>query len=238
LEKVIKKLLELKIGVIGTLGGRYFGMDRDKRWDRTEKAYRVFWGEGARASQCNPQAVLQDSYHKGKDDEFVEPISILPEYAFQDGDECIFLNFRADRMRQIVAAVGSAEFSNFERKHPPLPVTCLTSYDEHFPFPVVYEPNSLSHILGEVVADAGLKQFRIAETEKYPHVTFFFNGGVEVPYPGEHRILIPSPKVATYDLQPEMSAYEVTQACRDYVEKEHPDFVCLNYANSDMVGHT
>jgi 2,3-bisphosphoglycerate-independent phosphoglycerate mutase len=239
LERLVKLIQNLGIGVIGTIAGRYFGMDRDQRWDRVQKAYMAFWGEGPVASECDPVAVLKQSYAKGINDEFVEPTVILSQFCFKPEDEVLFFNFRADRMREIVAAVGEKDFTGFARSHPPMSVSCLTSYNEHFSFPVAYATNSLTHILGEVIADAGLRQFRIAETEKYAHVTFFFNGGKEAPMAGEERVLIPSPRdVATYDKKPAMSALEVSKKLVEAIASKQFSFLVANFANADMVGHT
>ena len=226
---------------IVTVCGRYFAMDRDKRWDRVERAYDMLTtGAGERAG--DPVAAIRASYEAGSTDEFVAP-TVIGDYAgMADGDGVLMANFRADRAREIVGALVEPKFEGFKRRRVVdfADAVGMVEYAEtlnrHLAtlFPLV----SLNGILAEVLADAGLKQLRIAETEKYPHVTFFFNGGVEAPFPGEERILVPSPKVATYDLQPEMSAAEVTDRLVDAIGTGRFDFVFVNYANADMVGHT
>ena len=239
LKQLIEKLKELGIGSIGTMGGRYYYMDRDKRWNRTEKAYNAMvLGEGYRCT--DPIKALHDAYNRGETDEFVKPYVINPECLIEDGDVVFFFNFRADRMRQIVSAVGLEDFKGFERKKVVKPsyVATMTLYDETFPFDVAFPPQELKNVLGEVISKLGYKQLRIAETEKYAHVTYFFNGGREEPFPGEDRILVPSPKVATYDLKPEMSAPEVTEKVVERIKSGEYKLIVLNYANPDMVGHT
>jgi 2,3-bisphosphoglycerate-independent phosphoglycerate mutase len=227
---------------IASLGGRYFGMDRDTRWDRAEKWYLAsVKGEGPRAS--DPLDVIQESYARDVTDEFIEPVVIerdgKPIAPMQDGDALICFNYRADRMRQIVRSLTEEKFSGFRvGKRPKLHVVTMTSYDRTFELPVAFPPQSMANIVGETVSNAGKTMFRTAETEKYAHVTYFFNGGVETPFPGEERLLVSSQKVATYDLAPEMSAPGVTDVlCRAIDECAH-DFVLCNYANGDMVGHT
>ncbi|SHG76269.1 phosphoglycerate mutase [Thermosyntropha lipolytica DSM 11003] len=243
IDKLVKKMQVMGVGQIATIGGRFYGMDRDKRWERVEKAYRAMvMGEGLKAP--NPYAALQASYEKRVTDEFVEPTVITDEKGepvglVKDGDSIIFFNFRADRARQITRAFVDQDFSGFKReKHPRVYFVCMTQYDITIDAPVAFPPQDLSNTLGEVLAKEGLRQLRIAETEKYAHVTFFFNGGVEEPNPGEDRILIPSPQVETYNLKPEMSAYEVTQRVLEEIDKDVYDVIILNYANPDMVGHT
>lgn len=243
IDKLVKRMQAMGIGQIATIGGRFYGMDRDKRWERVEKAYNAMvLGEGVKAP--NPYAGLQASYEKRVTDEFVEPTVITDEKGkpvglVEDGDSIIFFNFRADRARQITRAFVDEDFNGFERKkHPEVYFACMTQYDITIDAPAAFPPQDLSNTLGEVLAKEGLKQLRIAETEKYAHVTFFFNGGVEEPNPGEDRILIPSPKVETYNLKPEMSAYEVTARVLEEIDKEIYDVIILNYANPDMVGHT
>ena len=233
-----RKMNELEIGKIATLGGRYYYMDRDKRWDRTEKAYNAMvLGKGQRES--DPIKALKDAYERGETDEFVLPTVISKDCLIDKNDSVFFFNFRADRMRQIVSAVGLDDFSGFERKgEKPAYIATMTLYDETFPFDVAFPPQTLEMVLGEVISNAGFKQLRIAETEKYAHVTYFFNGGREEPFPGEDRILVPSPKVATYDLKPEMSAYEVTDKVVERIKAEEYKLIVLNFANPDMVGHT
>ena len=240
----IKQLQEamaaMNFGKIATVIGRYYAMDRDKRWDRVEKAYRALvLGEGKIVAE--PVEGVEASYAAGVTDEFVEPLVIEGVDAkITSGDGIIFFNFRPDRARQITRALNDVEFPHFERPATALPVNyvCMTQYDATIDAPVAYPPESIDDTLGQVLAKQGMHQLRIAETEKYAHVTFFFNGGVEEPNINEERILIASPKVATYDLQPEMSAYEVTYALLSELDKNKFDVVILNYANPDMVGHT
>lgn len=236
---------ELGIGEIATIAGRYYAMDRDKRLDRTEKAYNaIVFGEGMKAD--NALVALEKSYAREETDEFVVPTVIVdkngkPRGTVREGDSIIFFNFRPDRARQLTYAFCNEDFQGFERKEGLFPVffVCMTQYDVKVKNAhIAYEPQSLDNIFAEVISRAGLKQLRIAETEKYAHVTFFFNGGVEKSYPGEDRILIPSPKVATYDMKPEMSAYEVTDKVIEKIREDIYDVIILNYANSDMVGHT
>ncbi|PAP78047.1 2,3-bisphosphoglycerate-independent phosphoglycerate mutase [Rubrivirga marina] len=228
------------VGVVGSVVGRYWAMDRDHRWERTEKAYRLLT-EGEGTSYDDPAAYLQQSYADGTTDEFVEP-GVLGDGVgtrVGDGDAVVFFNFRSDRGRQLTHAFTDADFDGFERgPRLDLHYVTMTPYSAAFDVPVVFEKANLDDTLGEVVARAGLTQLRAAETEKYPHVTFFFNGGREVQYDGESRVLVPSPKVATYDLQPEMSAPELAQRVAAAIREEAPNLVVLNFANPDMVGHT
>ena len=240
----IKQLQEaiagMEFGKIATVMGRYYAMDRDNRWDRIEKAYKTLvLGEGNLVA--DPVQGVEASYEAGVTDEFVEPMVVEGVDAkITSGDGIIFFNFRPDRARQITRALNDAEFPHFERPASALPVNyvCMTQYDATIDAPVAYPPEEYNDTLGEVLAKEGKHQLRIAETEKYAHVTFFFNGGVEEPNLNEERILINSPKVATYDLQPEMSAYDVTEALLAELDKDKFDVVVLNYANPDMVGHT
>ena len=240
----IKQLQEaiagMAFGKIATVMGRYYAMDRDNRWDRIEKAYKTLvLGEGNLVA--DPVQGVEASYDAGVTDEFVEPMVVEGVDAkITSGDGIIFFNFRPDRARQITRALNDAEFPHFERPASALPVNfvCMTQYDATIDAPVAYPPEEYNDTLGEVLAKEGKHQLRIAETEKYAHVTFFFNGGVEEPNLNEERILINSPKVATYDLQPEMSAYDVTEALLAELDKDKFDVVVLNYANPDMVGHT
>lgn len=240
LQQLQQSMDELSFGKIATVIGRYYAMDRDKRWDRLEKAYRALvYGEGKIVS--NPVQGVEASYAAGVTDEFVEPLMIDGVDAkITAGDGIIFYNFRPDRARQMTRALHDAEFPYFERPASALPVNyvCMTQYDATIDASVAYPPESYNDTLGEVLAKQGLHQLRIAETEKYAHVTFFFNGGVETPNFNEERILIDSPKVATYDLQPEMSAYLVTEALLAELDKDKFDVVVINFANPDMVGHT
>ncbi len=244
LEELEKVCQEKGIGRIATIGGRYYGMDRDKRWDRVEKAYAAMvYGEGETANSA--LEAVTNSYAKEVTDEFVLPTVMMkngkPLATIKNGDPVIFFNFRPDRAREIARVFVDPNFDGFTRKTGFLgpQFSCMTQYDETLEVPIIFPPEEkLQNILAEVLGNNGLKQLRIAETEKYAHVTFFFNGGVEQPYPLEERVLIPSPKVATYDLKPEMSALEVTDAVLAEIEKDKFDAIIMNYANCDMVGHT
>jgi len=239
-----KKMKELQLGTIATVAGRYYTMDRDKRWDRVEKGYRAMVaGEGPKA--CLAMEAVERAYSYKITDEFVEPTVIVDEQGnpvglVQKNDVVIFYNFRADRARQISHAFVDPVFEPFERPggYLNLHYVCMTQYDITLDAPVAFPPQNLDNTLGEVVSKAGLKQLRIAETEKYAHVTFFFNGGVEEAYPGEERILIESPKVATYNLKPEMSAWQISDKVVEKIRETSYDLIVLNYANADMVGHT
>ena len=234
------KLNELGIGKIATVTGRYYAMDRDNRWDRVEKAYAAFvYGEGEKADGW--KACIEKSYADGVTDEFVVPCVTCEGGRVSEGDTVVFLNFRPDRARQITRVFVDDNFKGFERRYGRFPVNyvCMAEYDATMPnVEVAYPPVELTNVLGEYLAKNGKTQLRIAETEKYAHVTFFFNGGVEAPYEGEDRKVIPSPKVATYDLKPEMSAYEVAEECAARIRSGKYDVVILNFANCDMVGHT
>ncbi|BCJ86942.1 2,3-bisphosphoglycerate-independent phosphoglycerate mutase [Effusibacillus dendaii] len=239
------KMEQLGVGQLATVQGRYYAMDRDKRWERTEKAYRAMvYGEGPKYQ--DPLLALKESYDKSVTDEFVMPTVITdangqPVGLIEDQDAVIMFNFRPDRAVQISQAFTNEDFRGFDRgpKCPKnLHYVCLTFFSESVDGFVAYKPTTLDNTMGEVVTQNGLRQLRIAETEKYPHVTSFFSGGREEKFAGEERILIPSPKVATYDLKPEMSAYEVTDAVLKEIEAEKFDFIVLNFANPDMVGHT
>lgn len=227
---------------IATLTGRYFGMDRDRRWERTRLAYDAM-AHGIGAPVEHPVLAVQAAYQRGETDEFIRPLihhrGGAPVATMRDGDGVLFFNYRSDRMRQIVAALALEEFNEFDVGDRPI-VSCvtMTQYDQTFPFPQAFPPFSLARILAEVLAERGRSQFRTAETEKYPHVTYFFNGGYEPPYPGEERCLIPSQRVATYDLAPEMSAVGITDALCRTIDGGAHDFILCNYANADMVGHT
>ncbi|MBV8173033.1 MAG: 2,3-bisphosphoglycerate-independent phosphoglycerate mutase [Verrucomicrobia bacterium] len=224
---------------IATVVGRYFAMDRDKRWDRNKLAWdAIVLGRGETVNMSPAEAVRQ-RYQQGETDEFLKPLvfSQANKQRIRDGDVVFFFNFRADRGRQLSQALLFKDFNGYDREvHPKVHFVTMTVYDKTFDCPVAFQPQTLDDILGKVVSDAGKAQLRIAETEKYPHVTYFFNGGVEVAFPGEDRVIVPSPKVATYDLKPEMSAPEVTTEVlarmKDY------DLIILNFANPDMVGHT
>ena len=225
---------------IATISGRYYAMDRDNRWDRVSKAYEVLTGKTI--PQNDAISAIEKSYADGKNDEFVLPTAIGDYTGMNDGDGLFMVNFRADRVREILTALLDKNFAGFERKKiVNFSATLgMTEYSSKLSalIPALFTPEPLTKILGEIVSDAGLKQLRIAETEKYAHVTFFFNGGREQEYVGEERILVPSPKVATYDEKPEMSAYEVTEKLVAAIEADKFDFIVVNYANTDMVGHT
>ena len=240
LGEIQKKLSQLGVGKIATVVGRYYAMDRDNRWDRVEKAYAAFvYGEGEKFA--DPIAAIQASYDKDVTDEFVLPCITCEGGRVQAGDTIVFTNFRPDRAREITRAFADDAFTGFERKLGRIPVqyVCMAQYDATMPnVEVAYPPVPLTNVLGEYVAAHGKTQLRIAETEKYAHVTFYFNGGREAPFEGEDRCVIPSPKVATYDLQPEMSAYLVADECKKRIESGKYDMIILNFANCDMVGHT
>ena len=235
-----QKIEELGLGQIATVSGRYYAMDRDNRWERVKLAYdAIVNGEGNK--DPDPVAVMQKSYDAGVTDEFIVPTVVTEGAGIKAGDSVIFFNFRPDRARELTRALVDPDFAGFEREKGFFPLTyiCMTQYDATMPnVEVAYRPESLANTLGEYLSRLGKTQLRIAETEKYAHVTFFFNGGVEAPYEGEDRVLIPSPKVATYDLQPEMSAYAVTDEAVRRIESGRYDVIILNYANCDMVGHT
>ena len=237
-----EKMKEKGVGKIASLSGRFYAMDRDKRWQRVQKCYDALVnGEGEKAG--DPIKAIEDSYQKEVFDEFVVPTVMCngnePVAKIEENDSVIFFNFRPDRAREITRALVDPEFDGFETKKMNLYYVCFTSYDETMPnVHIAYKKEPLKNTFGEVVSEAGLTQLRIAETEKYAHVTFFFNGGEEKQYPGEDRILVPSPKVETYDMKPEMSAYEVTDKVCEALENDKYDVVILNFANTDMVGHT
>lgn len=238
------KMSELGVGKIASVSGRYYAMDRDNRWERVQKAYNVMVG-GVGNSCTNPYDYVNQSYKEGVTDEFIVPAYVTDGGEavgkIEKGDSIIFYNFRPDRARQLTRAMSEREFSGFDRISgfiDPLYV-CFTRYDDSFTnVKIAFKPQTLNNTLGEYLAKQNLKQLRIAETEKYAHVTFFFNGGVEKPNEGEDRDLIPSPKVATYDLQPEMSAYKVTEKLLEELSGDKYDVIILNFANCDMVGHT
>ena len=233
------KCKELGVGEIATVVGRYYAMDRDNRWERVERAYNALvFGEGKHAS--DPVAAIQESYANDVTDEFIEPI-IAADGTIGPNDSVVFFNFRPDRAREITRTFVDEQFDGFTRKNGffPLYYVCMTQYDASMPnVHVAFQPQTLKNTFGEYISRLGYKQLRIAETEKYAHVTFFFNGGVETMYEGEDRVLVNSPKVATYDLQPEMSAPEVTDKVVDLIHSQKYDVIILNFANCDMVGHT
>ena len=232
-----EKFSQTGTGSTATVSGRYYTMDRDRRWERVEKAYRcLVYGEGLRAESA--EEAVRKGYDRGENDEFITPTVVDERGMVDDGDSIIFFNFRPDRAREITRASVGKDFQEFATKPIRVHYTCMTQYDATLNAPVAFPAENLTDTLGEVVSRAGLKQLRIAETEKYAHVTYFFNGGKEEVNPGEDRVLIPSPKVATYDLQPQMSAYEVRDELLARLDSGRYDLVVLNFANPDMVGHT
>ncbi|WRS26845.1 2,3-bisphosphoglycerate-independent phosphoglycerate mutase [Oscillospiraceae bacterium MB08-C2-2] len=235
-----QKMQEIGVGKIASVIGRYYAMDRDNRWDRVEKAYSAMvYGEGS--FDTDPVAMMEKSYADSVTDEFIVPTVCDREGNIQAGDSVIFFNFRPDRAREITRTLVDPDFEGFKRRDDNLKLhyVCMTQYDATMPnVYVTFHPQSLANTFGKYISEKGLRQLRIAETEKYAHVTFFFNGGVEAPYEGEDRALIPSPKVATYDLQPEMSAPEVTEEVLKRLDTGNYDVIILNFANCDMVGHT
>lgn len=240
LQPIEDELKKYGLPPIATVSGRYYAMDRDNRWDRVEKAYNALvLGEGEHASSA--KEAVEQSYAKGENDEFVLPTIIDgADSRIHDNDSIIFWNFRPDRAREISKAINFENFDGFERKavRKNLCYVTMTQYDETFPFPVAFGKERMTNILGDVLEANGVKQFRTAETEKYAHVTFFFNGGVEEPQAHETRVLVPSPKVATYDLQPEMSAPQVCEKVLEAIDNPEYGFILVNFANPDMVGHT
>ncbi|MCW3105785.1 MAG: 2,3-bisphosphoglycerate-independent phosphoglycerate mutase [Segetibacter sp.] len=239
----LQQHVDANVGKVASVTGRYYAMDRDKRWERVKQAYDVMVkGQGQIASSAT--AAIQQSYDRNQTDEFVKPTVIVdaaqkPVGTIKDGDVLLCFNYRTDRPREISEVLTQQDFPAYDMKKLNVYYTTLTEYDKSFKnVHIIFQTDNLNNTLGEILAANHKKQIRIAETEKYPHVTFFFNGGREVPFEGESRILIPSPKVATYDLQPEMSAIEITDAIVPELENKTADFICLNYANADMVGHT
>ena len=237
--RTVEKCREIGVGKIATVMGRYYAMDRDKRWDRVEQAYdAMVYGESAVFNPV-PVAAVKDSYAAGVTDEFMEPVVCDNEGTISDNDSVIFFNYRPDRAREITRTLVDPDFDGFTRQYFPVTFVCNTEYDATMPNVEVAFPRiTVRNGLGEYLSQMGLTQLRIAETEKYAHVTFFFNGGSETVFPGEDRVLVASPKVATYDLQPEMSAYEVCDKCVERSESGAYDVIILNFANCDMVGHT
>ncbi len=241
--KDLQQHLNNSVGKIASVSGRYYAMDRDKRWERVKLAYdALVKGEGVKATDAIN--AVEQSYTANVTDEFIKPTVIVDEAqqplaTINDGDAVICFNFRTDRCREITLALTQQDFPEHQMHTLKLYYTTMTEYDKTFKdVHIIFENDNLNNTLGEIIEQNNLKQIRIAETEKYPHVTFFFSGGREAPFNGESRILVPSPKVATYDLKPEMSAYEVTEKLVREIENETADFICLNYANADMVGHT
>ncbi len=238
LKELEDKCAEYGIGKIATVSGRYYAMDRDNRWDREQKAYEAI-AHANGVDEADAVSGVQHSYDNQVNDEFVVPFVIKGYPGMKNGDTAIFFNFRPDRARQLTHAFTDAKFEGFARDESlKIPFVTFSQYEDGMNAKVAFPPESIKNTLGEVIQDNGMTQLRIAETEKYAHVTFFFNGGVEEPYKGEDRILVPSPKVATYDLQPEMSAVEVTDKVVEAIHSGKYDFIILNYANCDMVGHT
>ena len=239
----IEKKLEENRGKLATVIGRYFAMDRDQRWERVKKTYDLLINGNGKLSH-DIQKDIEESYHSGVTDEFIEPLVAVDENSqpiakISNDDVLIFFNFRTDRGRQLTQALSQKSFPEYKMEPLNLHYVTLTNYDKTFKnIKVVFEKDNLQDTLGETLSKAGKTQIRIAETEKYPHVTFFFNGGREVPFEGEERLLCPSPKVATYDLQPEMSAFDIRDSIIPKINEAKTDFICLNFANPDMVGHT
>lgn len=233
----LQKFLAKGLGRLATVTGRYYAMDRDNRWERVEKAWLAI-AEGIGTQAASGLAAVEASYEAGLSDEFMLP-TVIGKSRVEDGDSVLFFNFRADRAREISRTFVEPDFKGFARpRFPKIGFVCLTQYDKDLAAPVAFEPQSMNGLLGEVLAKAGLKQCRLAETEKYAHVTFFFNGGVEKAFEGEDRVLVPSPKVATYDLKPEMSAEGVADEGVRLVGEGKHEVIIVNFANSDMVGHT
>lgn len=244
MEELLAFIKNIGAGEVATISGRYFAMDRDNRWERVQKAYNaIVKGEGVKAE--DPVAAIQDSYAKGGTDEFVPPIVMTkegrPVGSISEGDGVLFFNFRADRAREITRAIAIDDFDGFDRGVRPklTEFICMTEYDAKLNLPVLFKPQGLENILGDVLSRHHVRQFRVSETEKYAHVTFFFNGGKEQPYPEEERLLIPSVKdVPTYDLKPEMRAMEIAQTAVEKINEDKYSFMLMNFANGDMVGHT
>ncbi|MDO5559041.1 MAG: 2,3-bisphosphoglycerate-independent phosphoglycerate mutase [Oscillospiraceae bacterium] len=238
IEELVAKMKEIGVGEIATVSGRYYAMDRDNRWDRVEKAYNAMVNGVGNENPC-PVDTMEKSYAADVTDEFVIPTVCSKDGMIKENDSVIFFNFRPDRAREITRTFVDDEFNGFARKRFNVHFVCFTQYDATMPnVEVAFKPQSLSNTFGQYIAEKGLTQLRIAETEKYAHVTFFFNGGVEAPYSNESRELIKSPSVATYDLKPEMSAYEVCDKVVECINSDKFDVIILNYANCDMVGHT
>ncbi len=240
LELLQQALQQAGGGRLATIVGRYYAMDRDNRWERVSKGYDLVTGAEAAFTAPDAQSALEMAYARGETDEFVQATRVGEPVAIEDGDSVVFMNFRSDRARELTRAFTEPGFAKFERKvHPQLAAyVTLTRYHEDFDLPVAYGPEELHNILAEYISDLDMRQLRLAETEKYAHVTFFFNGGREEPFPGEERVLIASPRVATYDLQPEMSSVEVTDNLVLAIEGGEHELIICNYANPDMVGHT
>ncbi len=237
MSEFLKTLNSLGAGRIASVCGRFYAMDRDNRWDRVQKAYSML-RDGVGAPFTDPVAAIRDAYEQGETDEFIKPRIISPGAVVKPGDGLLAFNYRADRMREISRTFTEKDFDTFPVKPVAIKYVSMTQYQENFSFPVLFPPEQLTHIFPEVLSEAGYRQLRIAETEKYAHVTYFFNGGDERKFPGEDRLLIPSPKVATYDLQPEMNADKVTDEVLRKIAEDRYEAIILNFANPDMVGHT
>ena len=238
IDTVLAAIKSSGVGVLASLCGRYWAMDRDQRWERTGKAHRLYVDPDYPVDERTPDQVLSASYGDGVTDEFLEPVR-LHNVVMEEGDSVLMFNFRPDRARQIVQTLCLNDFDAFERSHvPQLDVVTFTQVEQNLPVDVAFPPEPLDNLLGQVVANAGLMQYRTAETEKYPHVTYFMNGGIEQPLAGEERFLVPSPRVATYDLSPAMSAEQLTDSCIAAINKGVYSLIVINYANPDMVGHT
>ena len=238
LKRIDEYIKKYKVGEVASICGRYWIMDRNLLWERTEKAFLNLTDPKVEVTHISPIDYLNESYSKNITDEFLEPIRISKNF-LKDGDSLICFNFRPDRARQIIKSLSEINFSDFKRNFAPkLDIVTFTQYDANLNVKVAFPPESLDNFVGKIVSENGLRQYRTAETEKYPHVTYFFNGGVEVPLPGEERHLIPSPRVATYDMAPEMSAEELTISCSNAIKSGKYSLIVINYANPDMVGHT
>jgi len=244
IKMLLDKCSALGVGRIASITGRYYAMDRDNRWERVQPAYQLLTQGRSEFTASDALTGLEQAYARGESDEFVKPTAIIPKGSMaatmQDGDTVVFMNFRADRARELTRAITDKNFNGFQREFVPK-LSCfvtLSRYGDDFDLPYAYAPEPIHNGFGEYISNLGLKQLRIAETEKYAHVTYFFNGGRERPYPGEDRILVPSPKVATYDLKPEMSAFEVTDKLEAAILSRKYQAIICNYANGDMVGHS
>ncbi len=239
LKQLENKMAECKVGKIATISGRYYAMDRDNHWDRVKEYFWVITGQTPEI-KASVEKILKSSYAEGITDEFIKPVLIDKNASISSGDSIIFFNFRSDRMRQIVKSISLKKFKEFDRGKPPadLNIATFSSYQDNLPAQVVFSSDKIRVCLSSVMAANNISHFHIAETEKYAHVTYFFNGGIEQPFKGEKRLLIPSPAVKTYDLKPEMSAKKVTKKTIDFFKKNRPDVTIINFANADMVGHT
>ncbi len=221
---------------IGTISGRFYSMDRDNRWDRVQKAYEAIV-HATPKTEMNPQSYIDSSYDLGETDEFIQPIAFSGYDGMKDGDSVLTINYRSDRMREMVTAIADEKFNGFAKKHIKVQLATITEYDKSFEYPILFKKDSPKNTLAEVIASKGLRQLHTAETEKYAHVTFFLNGGIDEPYVNETRVLIPSPNVKTYDEKPQMSALAVGEAVLKAIDDKY-DFIVVNFANGDMVGHT